>query len=203
VGIVISLNRPGGNVTGVSLLGSALDSKRLELLSEIVPETAAIAALVNPKFPDVEFQLHALEDAAGVIKRQLIFLRASTESELASAFADAVKQGAGALLVTQDALFNDRREQLVALAAQYKLPVIYPQREFAQKGGLASNDTDFSDQFRQAGVYLGRILKGANPTDLPVVQPTKFEIAINLKTARTLGLAIPESFLQRADVVIE
>jgi len=107
------------------------------------------------------------------------------------------------VLVTQDALFNDRREQLVALAAQYKLPVIYSQREFAEKGGLASNDTDFSDQFRQAEVYLGRILKGANPTDLPVVQPTKFEIAINLKTARTLGLAIPESFLQRADVVIE
>jgi putative tryptophan/tyrosine transport system substrate-binding protein len=202
-GIVTSLNRPGGNVTGVSLLGSALETKRLGLLSEIVPGTAAIAALVNPQFPDIDFQLRALQDAAGAIKRQVIFLRASTEPELVSAFADALKQGAAALLVTQDALFYDRRELLVALAAQYKLPAIYPQREIAEMGGLISYDTNFSDQFRQAGIYLGRILKGASPADLPVVQPTKFDIVINLKTAKTLGLAIPESFLVRADEVIE
>ena len=202
-GIVSSLNRPGGNVTGVSMLGSVLESKRLGLLNEIVPGTAAIAALVNPKFPDVDLQLRALQDAAGAIKRQVIFLRASADSELVSAFADAVKLGAGALLVTQDAFFDDRREQLVALAAQSRLPAIYPLREFAEMGGLISYDSDFSDQFRQAGIYLGRILKGASPADLPVIQPTKFDMVINLKTARALGLAIPEAFLLRADVVIE
>jgi putative ABC transport system substrate-binding protein len=202
-GIVTSLNRPGGNVTGVSLLGSALEAKRLGLLHEIVPGAASIGVLVNPKFPDADLQLRELQEAAGVIKQPINIVRASTESEIDMAFATVAQQGAGALLVVQDAFFVSQREQLVALAARYKLPAIYPQREFAEIGGLISYGTDFAGSYRQAGIYVGKILKGAKPADLPVMQPTKFELVVNLKTAKSLGLTIPESFLLRADEVIE
>jgi putative tryptophan/tyrosine transport system substrate-binding protein len=202
-GIVASLNRPGGNVTGVSLLGSALEAKRLGLLREIVPGAAPIGVLVNPKYPDAELQLREQQEAAQVIKRKINIVRASTESEIDTAIATAVQQGAGALLVAQDPFFGGRRVQIVALAARYRLPAIYYQRDFVEIGGLISYGADFADGYRQAGIYVGKILKGTNPADLPVMQPTKFELVVNLKTAKALGLTIPESFLLRADQVIE
>jgi putative ABC transport system substrate-binding protein len=202
-GIVTSLNRPGGNVTGISLLGSALEAKRLGLLNEIVPGAVSIGALVNPKFSDADTQLRELQEAASAINRQLYIVRASTESEIDSAFAAITDRGAGALLIAQDALFVSRRGQLVALAARYKLPAIFVQREFAEAGGLISYAPDFADGYRQTGVYVGKILKGAKPADLPVLQSTKFELVINLKTAKTLGLTIPSGVLSIADAVIE
>src|SRR5262249_29140803 len=168
-GLIASFNRPGGNVTGVSLIGSALEAKRLELLSQLVPAAAAIGVLVSPLYPDAERQLRELQEAAGVIRRQLQIMRASTESEVAAAFGSVAQQGTGALLVTQDPLFNGRRELLVGLAERHKLPTLYNQREFAEIGGLASYGTHFADGYRQAGIYLGKILKGASPADLPVV----------------------------------
>jgi putative ABC transport system substrate-binding protein len=202
-GIVTSLNRPGGNITGISLLGSALEAKRLGLLNEIVPGAVSIGALVNPKFPDVDTQLRDLQEAASAISRQLYIVRASTEFEIDAAFAAVSDRGAGALLIAQDALFVSRREQLVALAARYKLPAIFVQREFAEAGGLISYAPDFADGYRETGVYVGKILKGAKPADLPVLQSTKFELVINLKTAKTLGLTIPSGVLSIADDVIE
>ncbi len=197
--VVASLNRPGGNVTGVSLLGSALEAKRLGLLNEIVVRTASIGMLVNPKFPDADIQLRELQEAANAVKRQTIIVRASTESEIDTAIATAAQQGAGALLVAQDAFFNSRREQLVALAARYKLPAIYDQPEIAEMGGLVRYGSSYADQYRQAGVYVGKILKGAKPVDMPVMQPTKFELVINMKTAKALGLAIPPGVLSIAN----
>jgi len=202
-GIVSSLNRPGSNVTGISLLGAALEAKRLGLLHEIVPHAALIGALVNPEYPDVDLQLRELQEAASAINQKIKVLRADTETEIDAAFATAIQQGAAALLVTQDALFVSRREQLVALAARYKIPVIGNQREFTEAGGLISYATDFADGYRQAGIYVGKILSGAKPADLPVLQSTKFELVINLKTAKVLGLAIPAGILAIADEVIE
>ena len=202
-GIVASLNRPGGNVTGVSLLGSELEAKRLGLLNEIVPGAAAIGVLVNPKFPEASLQLRELQEAAGVIKRKIYIIRVSTETEIDAALTTVTQQGAVALLVAQDPFLTSRREQLVALAAHYKLPAIYPLRDFAKIGGFVSYGTDFADGFRQAGIYGGKILKGARPADLPVMQPTKFDFVINLKTAKSLGLTVPPMLLARADEVIE
>jgi putative tryptophan/tyrosine transport system substrate-binding protein len=202
-GIIASLNRPGGNVTGVSLLGSALEAKRLGLINEIVPGAAPIGVLVNPTYPDAELQLREQQEAAHVIKRKLAIARASTESEIDTAFATVAQQGAGALLVAQDPLFGGRREHIVAQAARYRLPAIYVNRDFTEIGGLISYGTNFQDGYRQAGILMGRVLQGANPADLPVMQPTKFELIVNLKTAKSLGLTISESFLLRADEVIE
>src|SRR5215831_9054611 len=202
VGLVASFNRPGGNVTGVHLIG-ALETKRLELLHQLVPGAASIGVLVNPKFPEADRQLRELQEAAGVINRQIHVVRASTESEIDVAFATIAQQGVGALLVASDPFFSSRREQLVALASRYRLPTIYNQREFAENGGLVSYGTDFADGYRQAGIYVGKILKGAKPADLPVVQPTKFELVINLKTAKALGLTVPDKLLALADEVIE
>jgi putative ABC transport system substrate-binding protein len=202
-GIVASLNRPGGNVTGVSLLGSALEAKRLGLLHEITSATASIGALVNPMYPDADVQLRELEEAADAIKRQISIVRASTESEIDAAFTTVAQQGAGALLVAQDPFLSGQRKKLVALAARYKLPAIFAYREFADIGGLISYGTNFADAYRQAGIYVGKILKGAKPVDLPVIQPTKFELVINLKTAKALGLTVPPTLLARADEVIE
>ena len=202
-GIVTSFNRPGGNVTGVSLLGSALEAKRLGLLHEITPGAASIGVLVNPKYPDAELQLRELQEAAGVIKRQIIIVRASTESEIDTAVASVAQQGAGALFVASDLLFASRRERMVTLMARHKLPASYNQREFAEIGGLVSYGTDFADGYRQAGIYVGKILKGASPADLPVMQPTKFELVINLKTAKALGITLPSGILSIADEVIE
>jgi putative tryptophan/tyrosine transport system substrate-binding protein len=202
-GIIASLNRPGSNVTGVSLLGSELEAKRLGLLHEIVPGAEPIGVLVNPNYPDANLQVRELQNAANIIKRQIDIVRASAEPDINMAFATVAHQGACALLVAQDPFFFVQREQIVALAARYRLPAIYYLREFTENGGLVSYGADFPDGYRQAGIYVGKILKGVRPADLPVLQPTKFELVINLKTAKALGLKIPESVLVLADEVIE
>jgi len=202
-GLVTSFNRPGGNVTGVGLLGPELETKRLELLDQLVPGTTPMGVLVNPMNPAADLQLRKLQDAAGVIKRQIDIVRASTAHEIETAFEIAAQAGAEGFLVVQDPFYNSRREQIVALAARHRRPIVYPLREFADIGGLVSYGHDLVDGYRQMGVYAGRILKGEKPADLPVVQPTKFEFVINLKTGRSVGLAIPQSLLARADEVIE
>ena len=180
-----------------------LETKRLGLLHQLVPGTTPIGVLVNPMNPAAHLQLRELQEAAGTIKRQIDILRASTPFDIEAAFETAAQKGAGALLVVQDPFYNSRREQLVTLAARHKQPVVYPLREFAEIGGLVSYGHNLVDGYRQMGVYAGRILKGEKPADLPVIQPTKFEFVINLKTAKTLGLTIPLSFLTIADEVIE
>ena len=202
-GLVTSFNRPGGNVTGVGLLGPELETKRLELLNQLVPGTTPIGVLVNPANPAADFQQRKLQEAAGVIKRQINIARASTAIEIETAFEIVAQKGADGLLVVQDPFYNSRRDQIVTLAAHHKRPVVYPLREFAEIGGLVSYGHDLVDGYRQMGVYAGRILKGEKPANLPVVQPTKFEFVINLKTAKTLGLTIPPSLLTTADDVIE
>jgi ABC-type uncharacterized transport system substrate-binding protein len=202
-GIVTSFNRPGGNVTGVGLLGAELETKRLELLHQLIPGTTPIGVLVNSTNPAANLQLRELENAAGVIKRQINILRASTPLEIETNFTIAAQQGAGALLIVQDPFYNSQREQLVALAARHKLPVLYPLREFAEIGGLVSYGHNLVDGYREMGVYAGRVLKGEKPADLPVVQPTKFEFVINVKTAKTLGLTVLPHLLAIVDSLIE
>jgi ABC-type uncharacterized transport system substrate-binding protein len=202
-GIVTSLNRPGGNVTGVGLLGPELETKRLELLHQFIPGTTPIGVLVNPTNPAANLQLRGLQNAAGVIKRQIDIVRASTALDIETNVTIAAQQGAGALLVVQDPFYNSQREQLVALAARHKLPVMYPLREFAEIGGLVSYGHNLVDGYREMGVYAGRVLKGEKPADLPVVQPTKFEFVINVKTAKTLGLTVLPHLLAIVDAVIE
>ena len=202
-GIVTSLNQPGGNVTGVSILGSEVEAKRLGLLNEIIPGAAPIGVLMNPTYPDADVELKRAQDAARAINRQLIIVRAATEAEIDTAFATFAQKGAGALLVAADVLFASRREQLVVLAARFKLPAIYFQREFAETGGLVSYAPDYAAGYRQVGNYIGKVLKGAKPAELPVMQSTKFELIFNLKTARALGIAVPPTLLATADDVIE
>ena len=202
-GLVASLARPGGNLTGVSFLVAELNPKRFELLSELVPQARVIALLVNPNIPATERVMRAVQEAARAKGVQLHILKASTESEIDAAFAALVQRQAGALLVSADPFFYSRREQIVALAARHAVPAIYEFREFATAGGLISYGASLTAVFRQVGIYAGKILKGAKPADLPVVQPTTFELVINLKTAKALGLTIPPSILSRADEVIE
>jgi putative tryptophan/tyrosine transport system substrate-binding protein len=202
-GLVASLNRPGGNVTGVTLLGADLEAKRLEILRRIVPNAGLIGVLVNPTYPDAERQKRELQEAADTLKQPIAIMMGATEAEIDKAFADMAQKGAGAVLVTQDIFLNTRGEQLVALAARHRLPAMYDQREITERGGLISYGTHFADGYRQAGVYLGKVLKGAKPADLPVTQPTRFEFVINLKTAKALGLEIPPNLLAIADEVIE
>jgi putative ABC transport system substrate-binding protein len=203
LGLVTSLSRPGGNVTGVTLLAVALEAKRLELLHTLVPTSALIAALVNPNNPQAETQSREVEEAARSLGQQVLILRASTERELEAAFVDLVQKGAGALTICADTFFTSQPARLAALAARYAIPAISPWREYVEAGGVMSYGTDIADSYRQTGVYVGKVLKGAKPADLPVSQPTKFEFVINLKTAKTLGLTFPIALLGRADQVIE
>ena len=202
-GLVASLARPGGNLTGVSMLLTELVPKRLELLSEMVPQARVIALLVNPHGPEAEPTVRDAQEAARAKGVQLPVLNASTESEIDAAFATLIQRQAGALLFGNDPFFFNRREQIVALAARDAVPAIYFFREFAAVGGLISYGPSLAAAYRQAGIYAGKILKGAKPADLPVEQPTRFELVINLKTAKALGLTVPQTLFARADEVIE
>jgi putative ABC transport system substrate-binding protein len=203
LGLVASLNRPGGNVTGVGMLGVELEVKRLELLRELVPAAALIAMLVNPDNPQAEIQSGEVQAAARAIGQQILILSASTERELDTVFATLVQKRTSALLVGADTFFTSPPAQLVALTARHAKPAIYPWGDHVEQGGLMSYSANLTDSCRQTGVYVGRILNGAKPADLPVTQPTKFGLIINLRTAKALGLDIPLSLLGRADEVIE
>jgi putative ABC transport system substrate-binding protein len=203
LGLVASLARPGGNLTGFTILAVDLMPKQLELLSELVPEARVIALMVNPNNAPTGLMMRDVQEAARRKGVQLPVLNAGTESEIDAAFAALVKLQAGALLVGADPFLLTRREQFVALAARHSVPAIFAFREIAVSGGLISYGTSLTDTYRQTGVYVGRILAGAKPADLPVQQPTKFELVINLKTAKALGLTVPQSILIRADEVIE
>jgi putative ABC transport system substrate-binding protein len=203
-GLVASLNRPGANITGVSTFNAELGSKALQFLYEMVPKATTIALLVNPKNSSTaERQLADLQVAARVIGPELVVLRASTEREIDNAFANLVQQRAGALLIGTDAFFTTRFAQFAALAVQYAVPATYASRQYAKVGGLVSYAPNETDSNRQVGIYAGRILKGEKPADLPVVQATRFELVINLKSAKALGLEIPPNLLALADEVIE
>jgi len=203
LGLVASLNRPGANVTGVTNLITELGSKRLGMLRELVPGVTVVATFTNPNFQDAERQLKDAEAATAALGLRLIVEKASTEPEIEAAFATLGRRGAGALMIAVDPFFIDHRDRLVALAARYKLPAVYPLREFALAGGLMSYGTDFTDSYRLAGRYVGRVVRGENPADMPVQQSVKFEFLINLTTAKALGLAVPNAMQLLADEVIE
>jgi putative ABC transport system substrate-binding protein len=203
VGLVNSLNRPGGNVTGASLFTSEVETKKFALLRELLPKASLIALLVNPSNPSAESDVKDLQNAAGSVRQRISLLKASNEREIDAAFETVVKERADALLVAHDPIFLSRREQFVALAARHRTPAIYEFREFVLIGGLMSYGSRITENYQLGGRYAGRILKGEKPADLPVQQPTKLELAINLKTAKSLGLEIPPTLLARADEVIE
>ena len=202
-GLVNNLARPSGNLTGVALLVVELHAKRLELISELVPQARAVALLVNPNSPQTERVVRAMQDAARVRGMQFHVLQAADEDQIATAFASLAQLQVGAVVQQADPFFVNRRDQLALLAARYAIPAIYESRLFAESGGLMSYGTNSPEMYRQLGVYCGRILKGQKPADLPVLQPTKFQLVVNLRAAKAIGLMVPESFLLRADVVIE
>jgi putative ABC transport system substrate-binding protein len=202
-GLVESFNRPGGNVTGITLLTSQMEPKRLGLLRELAPGAPLIGILLNPNFRPAALQLQQIEEAALGVGQRIAVARASTDVELDAAFTALVKERVDALLVAADPYFDVRRERIVAFAARQRLPAIYQFREFAVAGGLLSYGINLPDMYRQYGVYTAKILKGAKPADLPVLQPTKFETVINLKTAKALGIKIFDNLLSLADEVIE
>jgi putative ABC transport system substrate-binding protein len=202
-GLVSSLNRPGGNITGVNFLLNTIAAKLFEVLNETVPKATTIGFLVNPSGPEAESAVSEVSLAAQALGQQLFVVKAASEYEIDAAFAILAQERVGALLVGNDVFFYSRREQIVALAARHGMPAIYNVREFVQAGGLMSYGTSVDDAQRQAGAYVGRILQGTKPGDLPIQQAVKVELALNLKTAKALGITIPTSLLLRADEVIE
>jgi ABC-type uncharacterized transport system substrate-binding protein len=202
-GFIASLNHPGGNVTGVSNLNAVIESKRLSLLRELVPQAGTVGALLNPDSPTVASQRREIDEAGQAVGLQIEFLQASTDGELDAAFVSVAKNRIPALLVPADAFFASSRDRLAALAAQHAVLAIYSLREAALAGGLMSYGIDLLETYRLIGDYSGRIIKGAKPADLPVVQPTKFQFVLNLKTARALGLTLPSGVLSIADEVVE
>jgi putative ABC transport system substrate-binding protein len=204
MGLVASLNRPNGNLTGVTFFGGGqLGAKRLELLRELVPKAAVVAILIDPGDTGFDVELSSLQAAGRTLRMKVELVRATSELDLASAFARIVAAGADAILLGGGPMLFANREQIVALAGRHALPMIYELRDYVEAGGLISYSASFPGAYRQAGIYAGRILKGAKPADLPVLQPTTFELALNLKTAKSLRLDIPPSILLRADEVIE
>jgi putative ABC transport system substrate-binding protein len=203
MGLVASLNRPSSNITGATFLTAALGAKRLGLLRELVPGTEVVALLVNPNTPVGRVQIRDVQEAARGLGQRLVVLDAGTDEKIEAAFAALYPQRVSALLVGADPFFDTRRERLVALASQHRVPAIYQFREYALAGGLMSYGTSITDMYRLVGLYVGRVLKGEKPADLPVMQVTKFELVINLKTAKTLGLKISDNLLSLADEVIE
>jgi putative tryptophan/tyrosine transport system substrate-binding protein len=203
LGLVRSLNRPGGNATGINLLLSEMESKRIELIRQLAPTSNYLAVLVNPKNADADVQLKAVQSAGHALNGQIKIFNVSTEIELEKAFANFKKDDVGSFILVADPFFVNRRDQIILSAAQGHFPGVYFLREIAESGGLASYGSDLAEAYHQAGVYTGKILGGAKPNDLPVLQPTKFDFVINLKTARALGLNVPSSVLAIADEVIE
>ena len=203
LGLVASLNRPGGNLTGVTFFTITLGAKRLGLMHQMLPRAKVIAELVDPQNPSTEGQSRELQDGAAALGLQIQALAASSARDLEMAFAKLLQLRAEAVIVSADPTFTNRRDQIVALAARYKIPAFYPRQEYVESGGLVSYGTRVVESYRQAGIYAARILKGEKPGELPVIQPTKFELVINLKTAKALGLDIPTNFLVLADEVIE
>jgi len=203
LGLVNSLNRPGGNLTGLTFFGNRLGAKRVEMMRELVPGTSVIAALVDPNFPEAVVESRDVEEAGRIIGQKIVPVNAGSEREFDTAFASIVQAGAGALVIIGSPFFTSKNQTLVALSARHAIPTIYDLRDYVSAGGLISYSTSFTDAYRQAGVYAGRILKGEKPADLPVLQPTKFELVINLKTAKTLGLTVPVIMQMTADEVIE
>jgi putative tryptophan/tyrosine transport system substrate-binding protein len=202
-GFVASFNEPGANITGVSWFGSNLAAKNLELLLQVVPDVAAVALLLNPNNPEIALQPREFEQAARKFNRQFDILNASSEAEIVSSFATLVERRAGALVEGSDPFLFSRRQQIVALAARYAIPAIHPYRESVAEGGLMSYGNSVADAYRRAGNYVPRILRGARPADLPIWQAVKYELVINLKTAKSLGLNVPPTLLALADDVIE
>jgi putative ABC transport system substrate-binding protein len=202
-GLIASLNRPGGNMTGVSMITTSLEAKRLELLHDLIPDAVVIAVLLNPDFSEAETQLKVVQTAADTLGQQIRVLNARSEAEIDRAFAELIQHRTNALLLASDPFFFGVRDKLVALAARYAIPTIYFVREFTVAGGLMSYGASLSHAYHQMGVYSGRILKGDKPADLPVVQPTRFELVLNLKTAKALGLSVPQTLQVAAEEVIE
>jgi putative tryptophan/tyrosine transport system substrate-binding protein len=202
-GLVASLNRPGGNATGVVFFSSVLGAKRLELLRQLMPKETTFGVLVNPNIPETKAERTDVQAAAQAIEQQVVILDVRSDRDIETAFATFVQRGVGALLGGAGPFLLSHRERIVALAARHAMPAIYSNREYVVAGGLMSYGTSITDGYRQAGIYTGRILKGEKPADLPIVQSTKFELVINLKTAKTLGLTVPQNLLVAADEVIE
>jgi putative ABC transport system substrate-binding protein len=202
-GLVTSFNRPGGNATGFTLLTNRMEAKRVGLLHELVSGSSSLGALINPNFPPAADELNDIENAARSLRRGVVIAKANTDAEIESAFGGFAEQRVGGALVAASPFFDTRREQIIGLAARHKIPTMYQFREFAIAGGLISYGPRIAESYKQAGSYAGRILRGAKPSDLPVLQPTRFEMVINLKTASTLGLAIPNAMQLLADEVVE